>query len=87
MACEATILASDTGPVREMITHGETGQLCDFFDTQAMADQILHMLDQPQDYAHLGPNASQKVRENYSLDVCLPKLRDFYVKVAQTGQP
>jgi glycosyltransferase involved in cell wall biosynthesis len=86
MACEATILASDTGPVREMITDGETGRLCDFFDTQAMADQILQMLDQPQAHAHLGPSAAVKVREHYSLDVCLPKLRDFYVKVAQTGQ-
>lgn len=85
MACEATILASDTGPVREMITENETGVLTDFFDADAMAGKIMQMLDHPDDYTHLGPNAGRKVHENYSLDVCLPRLRDFYSKVATSG--
>jgi glycosyltransferase involved in cell wall biosynthesis len=85
MACEATIVASDTGPVREMITDGETGLMCDFFDVEAMADKIEAVLDRPSDYAHLGPNAGQKVRDHLSLDVCLPKLKDYYSQVA--GRP
>ena len=85
MACEATIVASDTGPVREMITDGETGLMCDFFDVEAMADKIEAVLDRPSDYAHLGPNAGQKVRDHLSLDVCLPKLKDYYSQMA--GRP
>lgn len=82
MACEATILASDTGPVREMITDGETGLMCDFFDVDSMAAKIESVLEKPSDYSHLGPNAGRKVQENFSLDVCLPKLRDYYAEVA-----
>lgn len=82
MACEATILASDTAPVREMIVPGETGLLTDFFDTEAMAVAIEQVLDSPDDYRGLGKRAREVVDQHYSLDVCLPQLRDFYVRVA-----
>jgi glycosyltransferase involved in cell wall biosynthesis len=38
MACGATVLASDTAPVREIIRHGETGLLFDFFDVNRCGD-------------------------------------------------
>ena len=41
MAMQATIVASDTAPVREAVTHGETGVLVDFFDPAALADQVI----------------------------------------------
>ena len=78
MACGATVLASDTGPVREMIREGETGLLTDFFDTEAMATRALAALDAPGDYAHLGRNAAELVRSTYSLDVCLPQMLNLY---------
>ncbi|MBI1322132.1 glycosyltransferase [bacterium] len=82
MACEATILASDTGPVRDMIVPGQTGLLTDFFDVDAMADAIERVLDSPGEFRSLGQRAREVVDENYSLDVCLPRLRDFYVRAA-----
>ena len=85
MACGATILASDTAPVLEMISPGETGLTNDFFDVEGMAEKMNAVLNKPDDYRHLGHNASRLVQENYSLDYCLPQLRDFYAEVA-TGQ-
>lgn len=82
MACGATILASDTAPVREMIVHGETGLLTDFFDADAMAVAIERVLDSPGEFASLGQRARAVVEENYSLEICLPRLRDFYLRVA-----
>lgn len=87
MACGATILASDTGPVREMITDGETGVLHEFFDAEGMARSMNEILNRPGDFQHLGRNASQKVMDQYSLDVCLPKLKQYYTQVAGKGQP
>jgi len=83
MACEAAILASDTAPVREMIVPGETGVLTDFFDHEAMAETMNRMLDDPQAYRLLGEKARQRVEEKYSLDVCLPRIRDYYARVAK----
>ena len=40
MSMQATIVASDVEPVREAITHGETGLLVDFFDPEALANQV-----------------------------------------------
>ena len=78
MACGATVLASDTGPVRDVVREGETGLLTDFFDAEALATRALAVLDAPADYAPLGRNAAELVRSTYSLDVCLPQMLDLY---------
>jgi hypothetical protein len=45
MACGAPIIASDTAPVREVIRDSMNGQLVDFFDCEAIADDVLAKLD------------------------------------------
>lgn len=78
LACGATVLASDTAPVREMITHGRNGLLADFFDAEAMADAADRVLDHPGDYRRLGENGAALIREKYSVDVCLPEVLELY---------
>lgn len=74
MSMQSTIVASDVAPVREAITHGETGLLVDFFDSKAMAAQVVDLLQNPKNYAHIGPNARKHVVETYDfLTVCLPE--------------
>jgi glycosyltransferase involved in cell wall biosynthesis len=74
MSMQATIVASDVAPVREAITHGETGMLVDFFDPDALAAQVVDVLAHPDAYAHLGPNARAHVVKTYDfLSVCLPE--------------
>ena len=74
MSMQSTIVASDVAPVREAITHGETGLLVDFFDPEAMAAQVVDLLKRPKNYAHIGPNARKHVVETYDfLTVCLPE--------------
>jgi glycosyltransferase involved in cell wall biosynthesis len=70
LACGATVLASHTAPVAEMIEHGRNGLLADFFDVEAFVEQAERVLDAPQDFSHLGQAAGQMIRERYSLDVC-----------------
>ncbi|KIC49673.1 glycosyltransferase family 4 protein [Tateyamaria sp. ANG-S1] len=74
MSMGATIVASDVAPVREAITHGETGLLVDFFNPEAIAAQVADVLTKPRDYAHLGPAARQHVVNTYDFEtVCLPE--------------
>jgi glycosyltransferase involved in cell wall biosynthesis len=81
LACGATILASDTAPVREVIRHGETGLLVDFFDVEGMVDRAVDVLASPQTYRPLGEAGMALIRERYSLDVCLPQMLALYESV------
>jgi glycosyltransferase involved in cell wall biosynthesis len=78
LACGATVLASDTAPVREMVRHEENGLLFDFFDVEALAARAAQVLDAPQDYRPLGKAGVDMIREHYSLDVCLPRMLALY---------
>lgn len=73
MAAECAILASDTAPVREAVTEGETGMLSDFFDRDALVARLGDLLDDPDRRARLGQAARRDVLEKYDLEtVCLP---------------
>jgi glycosyltransferase involved in cell wall biosynthesis len=78
LACGATVLASDTAPVREMIEHGKNGLLVDFFDAEGLADQAGRVLDAPEQFRPLGQAGVEMIRERYSLDVCLPRMLALY---------
>ncbi len=74
MSMQATIVASDVAPVREAITHGETGLLVDFFDADAIAAQVVDVLAHPARFAPLGKAARTHVVQEYDfLTKCLPE--------------
>ncbi|WP_281954807.1 glycosyltransferase family 4 protein [Pseudophaeobacter arcticus] len=74
MSMQATVVAADVAPVREAVTHGETGMLVDFFDPRALADQVVDVVTNPREYAHLGPAARAHVLQHYDfLSHCLPE--------------
>jgi glycosyltransferase involved in cell wall biosynthesis len=88
MSMQATIVASDVSSVREAITHGETGLLVDFFDPDALASQVIDVLSNPGDYAHLGPAARAHAVDRYDfLTRCLPEhLRQMNALVPKAKQ-
>jgi len=88
MSMQATVVASDVAPAREAVTHGETGLLVDFFNPGALADQVIDVLANPRDYAHLGPAARTHVVETYDfLTRCLPEhLRQMNALVPQSAR-
>jgi glycosyltransferase involved in cell wall biosynthesis len=83
LACGATVLASDTAPVREVIEHGTNGLLADFFDADGLAEVANGVLDAPDEYRHLGAAGTETVRSRYSLDVCLPQMLALYQEAVQ----
>jgi glycosyltransferase involved in cell wall biosynthesis len=82
MSMGATIVASDVAPVREVMEHGKTGLLVDFFDPAALARQVAEVLARPEDYRDLGQNARDHVIETYdfhtrALPVHVEKINDL----------
>ncbi len=78
LACGATVLASDTAPVREMIVHEKNGLLGPFFDLEGLTETANRVLNAPRDFKHLGQVGTALVTERYSLDVCLPQMLALY---------
>jgi glycosyltransferase involved in cell wall biosynthesis len=74
MSAGCAIVASDTQPLHEVITHNETGRLVDFFDPKALAQEASNLLDKPQERQRLGANARAFAQQHYDLQtVCLPR--------------
>jgi glycosyltransferase involved in cell wall biosynthesis len=86
MACGCVVLGSDTAPVREAITPGETGLLEPLFDVDRLAAAALRVLADPAAFAPLGAAARRRVAGRYAADVCLPPLRDYFERVAAAGR-
>jgi len=73
MALGRAVVASDTAPVREVITQDVNGRLVDFFDAQALASEVARLLAQPTERDRLGQSAARHVAQRYDLhSVCLP---------------
>jgi len=71
------VLASDTPPVREVISSGRNGLLFDFFDVEALAEKALDVLANPAQYAELGAEASRRIRARHAMNVAVPRLLGF----------
>ena len=74
MASGCCIIASKTPPVEEVITSGDQGQLVDFFDPDALAQQADHLLQNHEKRQRLGRSARQLILEgDYDLHNALKK--------------
>ncbi len=83
LACGCVVLGSQVDPVREVVEPGRTGLLEPLFDIDRLAETALGVLADPGKYRPLGQAARESVEEKYSLDVCIPELKEFFERVAQ----
>jgi glycosyltransferase involved in cell wall biosynthesis len=73
MATGCVIVASDTAPVREAITHNVDGLLTPFHDPVALAEKIAGILADPDEFAHLGEAARATALARYAKKTCLER--------------
>lgn len=76
MSAGCAIVASKTAPVQEVISGGaREGILVDFFDSQALANEVCDLLDNPLKREEISKYARSKILNGYDLQtICLPKL-------------
>lgn len=86
MSCARVVLGSDVPPVREVIEPGRTGLVEPLFDVDRLTRTALAVLDDPAAHRPLGEAARALMKERYSLDVCIPSLKDYFERVAARGK-
>ncbi len=86
MSCGRVVLGADTPPVREVIEPGKTGLVEPLFDVDRLTETALRVLDDPAAYRPLGEAARALIEEKYSLDVCVPRLKDYFERIASAGK-
>jgi glycosyltransferase involved in cell wall biosynthesis len=86
MASGCLVIGSDTAPVREVLQHGKNGYLVDFFDTQALAEQVLTVLNTPQAQQPLRA-AARETASRFSIDAGLSAYQQLFTEViSRTNQ-
>ena len=83
MSAGCAVVGSATAPVMEVIKNECNGLLVNFFDHQAIADQVSLLLKDRKLAGSLGAQARQDAIEKYSLKLCLPKQLELIDKVAR----
>jgi glycosyltransferase involved in cell wall biosynthesis len=81
LACGRVVLASDVDPVLEVIEPGKNGLLAPLFDTDALCQKALQVLKNPGEFRPLGDSARTLMETQYSIDVCIPPLKDYFERV------
>jgi glycosyltransferase involved in cell wall biosynthesis len=82
MSSGCVVLGSDVPPVRELIRPAENGLVGPLFDVDFLTETALEVLDDPAEFAPLGQAARQTIEESYSVEVCIPPIKDFFERVA-----
>lgn len=84
MSVGCAIVGSDTAPVTEMITDGETGRLVGFEDSAGLAARISDLLNDPDARRRLGAKAREHVVARYDREtICLPAQVDWALRLAR----
>ena len=68
LSCGCLVVGSDTPPVKEVITHGENGFLTNFWDSDALAETVLGVLERNSRFMSIREAARKTVMDNYNLD-------------------
>jgi glycosyltransferase involved in cell wall biosynthesis len=83
MSAGCVVVGSRTPPVQEVLEHGRNGLLVDFFDTAALAGQVVRVLADRPAHAGLAEQARAHVTARYDLrTVCLPQQLDWLLGLA-----
>lgn len=86
MSAGCAIVASDTPPVKEVISSGLNGLLVNFFDREALASRVIELLSNAEHRRVLGANAREFAINNYDLQsVCLPQQLSWVHRLATSG--
>lgn len=68
MAMELAVVSSDCGGMREVITPGENGLLCENYNYEAYADALYSLCRDEEKRKHMGQEARRRIEAAFSLE-------------------
>ena len=81
MASEVPVLATNSGGVREVVTDGLCGSLCEVGDIEAMAASAINILTMPSLAKDMGTRGRQRAKEHFSKDAIIGQYEQLYAEV------
>jgi glycosyltransferase involved in cell wall biosynthesis len=80
-SCERPVVASDTGGLREVVRHGDTGYLVEPGNVEQAAQAVRRLILDPRLRQRLGANGRQWVKEHYSFSQSIDKMLSLYGQI------
>lgn len=80
---KTSIVGTDT-PMTNIILHKKTGLVFKYNDIDSLVQKIEQLLDNPKLCKTLGENVYQYVKENFTTECSIKKIKKFYEKVLQS---
>jgi glycosyltransferase involved in cell wall biosynthesis len=87
LAMGKPVVAFDTQDVKLAVTDGVTGVVVPNADTAALAEKILHLLDNPDEGARLGEAGRKLVKERFHTGLLAQQLEEFYQRLVTPSAP
>lgn len=81
MAMEKPVIFTKLGPGPEVITDGDTGWLCNPYQTEDIASKLIQVLSNPQKAQEIAKQAKRFVLEKFELNEIVQKNIHFYKKI------
>ena len=83
MAMEVPVVATDVSGISEVITHKQTGYLCESRDAMDIYNGILYYIENPAERTRIAENARKFVEDKFDSVKLFEKCADFYQEVIE----
>ena len=78
MAMELTVISTNVGGPKEIISDGEDGYLIVQGDPKILADKIIYLIENPEVRRKIGKNASITVKNRFDIKITTKKIEMLY---------
>jgi N-acetyl-alpha-D-glucosaminyl L-malate synthase BshA len=86
MNCGVPVIATETGGLPEVITHGETGYLYPVGEIEKMAEKSIELLCNPEKHELFKQQARRRAAQSFNADQIIPQYEAFYEEILRTKQ-
>jgi glycosyltransferase involved in cell wall biosynthesis len=83
MACGKPVVASRVGGLPDQVIDGYNGFLVPPRDPRALADRILHLLENPSEARRMGLNGRRLVEERFDIEKRVDKIVMLYKELVE----
>lgn len=81
MVAKRPVVASDIEGIKDIVVHEESGLLVDTRDTQAFAQTLIMLCQNPSKAAQLAESGFKRVKDNFVIDEEMKKLENLYLSL------